>query len=63
MGDFGMNAAQWSYDRMEPRGGIYGEPEPEPIFEPFEDKWEEETESRMWKEKMECEGEINGQKK
>lgn len=29
-----MGAAQWSYDRMEPRGGFYGEPEP--VFEPFE---------------------------
>lgn len=42
-----MGAAQWSYDRMEPRGGFYGEPEPEPVFEPFEDKWEEEAESRI----------------
>ena len=40
MGDFGMNAAQWSYDRMEPRGGIYGEPKPE---ETFTDKWEDES--------------------
>ena len=40
MKDFGMGAAQWGYDRMEPREGFYVEPEPEKTFT---DKWEDES--------------------
>ena len=51
-----MGAAQWSYDRMEPRGGFYGEAEPEPVLRPFEDKWDEETEEGILKRRIEREG-------
>ena len=55
MKDFGMGAAQWGYDRMEPREGFYVEPEPEPALEPFEDKWDKETEEGILKRRIERE--------
>lgn len=63
MEDYGMGAAQWSHDRMEPRGGFYGEEEPEPALEPYIDKWEEEIEEKILQGKWDGRKETNGNHK